>query len=109
MITEEFTRNALQALEAEAPQRLVEIMKEAAVRYATIRAEWALSDQALRLERDAERARAHDIFIDSINRLARELTVSGYSIEWRDTLGNDRKLIGDFACYTALVLGLQSR
>ncbi len=33
----------------------------------------------------------------------------GETIEWRAALGDDRKVIGDFACYVVLLVGLSAR
>lgn len=80
-----------------------------AVRYARLRVDWLLAgidrDPAL----DASRSRAHDAFIDSLNILSREAARRGQSVSWRERLGDDRKVIGDFACYLHAILGLQAR
>jgi len=34
---------------------------------------------------------------------------SGQSIRWRERLGDDRKVIGDFACHLHAILGLRAR
>lgn len=33
---------------------------------------------------------------------------NGEDITWRKTLGDDRKIIGDFACYVHCILGIQA-
>lgn len=49
-----------------------------------------------RAERDAERSRAHDSFIDSCNVLSRSMQTRGATNSERGKIGEDRKTIGDF-------------
>ena len=80
-----------------------------AIDYAHLRCQWQLLDRQQRQEIDERRTIAHNAFIDSINILSRNMAGQGEDISWRATLGNDRKVIGDFACYIALFLALQAR
>ena len=80
-----------------------------AIRYAHIRAEWSLMDSDQRREADASRTKAHNSFIDSCNILSRNMNKSGESVAWRASLGNDRKVIGDFACYLHCLLSIKVR
>ena len=59
------------------------------------------------MEQDLSRSMAHDAFIMSTNIVAR--TQGSIGAEWRDRLSDDRKRIGDFACYIALFEGMQAR
>lgn len=80
-----------------------------AVRYAQVRAQWQLAPRTERLEMDANRTRLHDAFIDACNALSRRLRAEDKDVGWRRALGDDRKRIGDLACYLHCVLGLQAR
>lgn len=80
---------------------------EKAVRYAHIRAEWNTLSREEKLERDSSRTAAHDSFISSINIIARSEGEIG--LQWRECLTDDRKRIGDFACYLALFRAIDSR
>ena len=80
-----------------------------AVRYAQIRAEWAMASPERRHDRDTSRTRAHDAFIDACNILSRAQGRSGEANHWRAALGNDRQSIGDFACFVHLFLALSAR
>ncbi len=82
-------------------------MLEKAVRYAHIRAEWNFLSKEKKMETDESRTIAHDAFISSINVIARIEKELGS--QWREQLGNDRKRIGDFACYIALFLAIDAR
>lgn len=82
---------------------------ESAVRYARIRTDWNLADDATRRDADAIRTRAHDAFIDNCNILSRAMAHNGMNNDWRRTLGDQRKDLGDFACYLHCVLGLEAR
>ena len=80
---------------------------EKAVRYAHIRAEWNALSREEKLERDSSRTAAHDSFIASVNIISR--TEGEIGSQWRERLGNDRKHIGDFACYISLFRSLEAR
>jgi hypothetical protein len=79
-----------------------------AVRYARLRTDWQLADLQSRREIDRHRTAVHDALIDACNILSRNMTESGEDSSWRASL-NDRKEIGDFACYVHCFLGLAAR
>ena len=80
-----------------------------ALRYTTLRVNWFISDQKARNELDDERTRAHNVFIDYCNIIAREMQKEGLDVSWRQQLGDDRKVIGDFACYVVAAIGEKAR
>lgn len=80
-----------------------------AVRYARIRTDYQLTPSESRNEIGALRTIAHNAFIDSCNILSRNMADNGEDITWRKTLGDDRKVIGDFACYLHCILGIHAR
>ncbi|MFZ4591610.1 MAG: hypothetical protein ACOYN6_11465 [Ignavibacteria bacterium] len=80
-----------------------------AVRYAQIRVEWMLSDTKRRIEVDLIRTKSHDAFIDSCNILSRQMGKLSEDNSWRQSLGNDRKTIGDFACYIHYAISIKAR
>jgi len=77
--------------------------------YARMRVDWQLSTPEERLLMDAARTRAHDAFIEACEMMSRCMEDEKEDISWREDLGNDRKEIGDFACYLHLILGLVAR
>jgi hypothetical protein len=77
-----------------------------AVRYARVRTDWQLADYDRRREIDDSRTAAHNALIDACNILSRAVSERGKDISWRAQLGQDRKSIGDFACYLPCLLGL---
>lgn len=81
----------------------------AAARYTGLRANWALANPANRAALDGPRRSAQDSFIDACNILSRNMAARGESIEWRDELGDDRKVLGNFACGLTLDLALSAR
>ena len=95
--------------ESPAALRLLRSWHLAAVSYAQVRADWQLASRPERTEKDANRTRLHDAFIDSCNALSRRLRADGKDVGWRQILGDDRKRIGDLACYLHCVLGLEAR
>ena len=84
-------------------------LENAAVLYAHWRAKWALAPLEARSDMDEERSRSHTAFIDACNILARAMRRSGEGASWRDNLGDDRKVIGDFACHLHCLLAIAAR
>jgi hypothetical protein len=82
---------------------------EAAIHYARIRTDWYFMHDDERRANDEARTRAHDAFIDCCNILSREMIKAGEDADWRKYLSNDRKEIGDFACYLHCIVGLNAR
>lgn len=109
MISFEESRDLLSRLESVGDPRLVEQLLASAVRYAGFRARWAVESLDARRQMDQARSSAHDAFIDCCNILSRSMRREGHSIDWRESLGNDRKTIGDFACLLACHLSMRAR
>jgi hypothetical protein len=89
----------------------VELRKELltfAVRYARLRTDWQLADIDERKRMDSHRTATHDALIDACNVLSRNMAKAGEDASWRAAM-NDRKEIGDFACYIHCFLGLAAR
>jgi len=84
-------------------------MFAAAVKYSQSRAGWPLLDREKRMDEDFTRTSRHNQVIDSLNILARYLKMQGKPASWRDVLGDDRKRIGDFACYLVFIGSLNAR
>lgn len=99
----------LQDIEEMTDDSLREEMIELAVRYARLRVDDLRSGPVANPEMGATRTRAHNALIDSLNILSRQAAKSGHSIRWRERLGDDRKVIGDFACHLHAILGLRAR
>lgn len=78
-----------------------------AVRYAHIRAGWNTLTREQKVEKDDSRTTAHDAFIVSVNIVARVEGDAGAA--WRERLTDERKRIGDFACYIALFEAIRAR
>ena len=81
----------------------------AAIRYCNIRVEWGFMTRVERLAVDAQRTAAHNALIDSVNVLSRSMALSGEDNGWRRILTDDRKVIGDFACFLVAHLGCLAR
>lgn len=92
--------------------RLIELRAQLfrrAVDYAGIRAEWQLSTPEQRAAMNEGRTASHDAFIEACDMMGRCMKDEQEDASWREDLGNDRKEIGDFACYLHLILGLVAR
>lgn len=81
----------------------------AAIRYAHIRAEWKSMSAEERISADPERTAAHNRFIDACNILSRNQISSGEDASWHKTIGSDRKMIGDFACWIHAFVAISYR
>lgn len=88
---------------------LREALVDVAVRYARMRADYYLADVEERRELDSARTLCHNALISSCDVLARNMAQNGENASWRQRLGNDRKVIGDFACHLHAVLGIAAR
>jgi hypothetical protein len=82
---------------------------KSAIKYAQIRAEWYLMEIDEKVQKDPFRTTLHNSFIDSCNILSRYMKNMSLDSSWRERLGDDRKRIGDFACYISAILGIKSR
>jgi hypothetical protein len=89
--------------------RLKDDLLARAVRYARLRTDWQLADHDRRRELDGSRTAAHNALIDACNILSRAMNERGKDISWRAQLGQDRREMGDFACYIHCILGLSAR
>lgn len=93
-------------------QEIYKNLVAVATKYAGIRAEWRLWDRITRIEHDDRRTSCHNSLIVKIDMLARYVKSRGKEATWRDVLGyekDDRKTIGDFACYLVFVNSLNAR
>jgi len=90
-------------------KRLKQDMIEQAVIYSRLRVDYLLTPIAQRQEIDARRIRSHDAFIGCCNSLSRNMKKGGYNADWREKLGEERKEIGDFACFIHCWLGIKAR
>jgi hypothetical protein len=89
-------------------EKRMELFRKAA-EYAQVRVEWQLSTLEERLGMDNRRKAAHDAFIEACEGMSRNMREEGEETSWKTELGDDRKEIGDFACYINLILGLVAR
>lgn len=75
--------------------------------YADLRAHWKITPKP---ERDNDRRTViHDSVIYSLNQLSIYMGYKHLDNSWRVDLGDQRKRIGDFACYVSLIYGLFAR
>ncbi|MCR4792792.1 MAG: hypothetical protein K5871_08575 [Lachnospiraceae bacterium] len=80
-----------------------------AAEYAKIRNDWELMTAEEKMAADEGRSLVHDGFIMSVNVLSRIAEKEGVDASWRSELGEDRKRIGDFACFISYVTGISNR
>ena len=84
-------------------------------RYSGFRSEWITLSMEQKVDSNSSRTSCHDSMIVEFNKLARYLSSKGKAVEWRKALGEEnddpynRKRIGDFGCYLALINSLNAR
>ena len=94
--------------DSEFDELFVKLMNQALV-YVSYRVKWMGMNRQERIEVDEERTRNHNLFIAYKNELAKYMYKNKMSIAWEDRLGEDRKRIGDFACFLVLIWGIKAR
>ena len=99
----------LAGIEATTAYKLSRELLATAIRYAHIRASWQLASVEEQKEMNLARRAAHNVLIDACNILSRRMAATGEDISWRAMLGDDRREIGDFACWLHAILGIRSR
>jgi len=99
----------LEEITTQKSREIRDMLYKSAVKYAHIRANWRFLEPDDRAESDKVRRISHNALIDACNILSRNIIKEGEGAAWRGLLGNDRKKIGDFACYLACIIGLESR
>ena len=80
-----------------------------AVRYARARVDYHLAEPEKQRWMGHDRSTLHNALISACDVLARNMVQHGEDRSWRDRLGNDRKIIGDFACYLHVIFGIAAR
>ena len=93
---------------------LAEEIRRAAFDYAVARGRWQLADQEGRAGMEQARSLAHDRFIDACNALSRACGRHDLAQNWRRRWGDgrsgeERRRIGDFACFIAWKLMVEAR
>ena len=80
-----------------------------ATRYTYIRNQWETMSTEERMSADDSRTQAHNVVITSLNTLARIVERDDGDASWRAQLGDERKRIGDFACFVSYITGISNR
>jgi hypothetical protein len=109
MLTHDAAKQCFDLIKESALTALRRQLIRAATDYAHLRAVWQISEREERRQMDQRRTLAHNAFIDCCNILSRSMEKADEDNSWREVLGDDRKRIGDFACYVHLFLGLEAR
>ena len=85
---------------------LAEVL-EKALKYVGFRVRWSLMSFEERAAQDSYRTSAHNAFIDSVRIYLRYKKRIEPAID--DTIPDDRKIIGDWACKLACDFGVRNR
>ena len=85
----------------------------AAVTYAARRASWLLLSREQKVATDDQRTAEHDAVLYSIAVIRGTIAQQGLPLDWYHRLIFDnvqeRKRVGDFACYVAYIYGVNAR
>lgn len=101
--------DSIKACKCEDLPEFVDDCLNKACAYSFMRVQWEFWDREKRMEKDSLRSSYHNAFIDSLNILARLLNSEGIETKWRQQLGDNRKRIGDFACFMTYIIGINNR
>ncbi len=82
---------------------------EKCANYTKIRNDWETMSREEKKDSDSLRTSRHDVVIASINVLSRIAGNEGIDNSWREKLGDERKRIGDFACFISYITGISNR
>ncbi len=85
-----------------------DFLKKAA-KYTKIRADWEHMSKEEKMDADSGRTAAHNSLIAATNILSRIAEKEGVDNSWRSELGDDRKRVGDFACFVTYITGISNR
>ncbi|MCR5739998.1 MAG: hypothetical protein K6G43_09275 [Lachnospiraceae bacterium] len=80
-----------------------------ALDYTERRCKWEFMSREEKIAADQGRTMCHNGFIDSLNLLSRIADKEGIDNSWRQKLGDERKRIGDFACFITYMTGISNR
>lgn len=81
----------------------------ASLHYSNLRFKWYFADMDEKKEMDQERTAAHNALIGYWNALRRYMNNQNIKLDSKTSLPNDRKNIGDLACYCCAIIGTISR
>jgi len=108
-MTHEIATECWRQIEATQQKDLKIALVRLAINYSAHRVQWKLVGVDARIALSPARTAAHNAFIDACNILSRSMLKAGEGNDWRNQLGQDRKEIGDFACFIVLFLGIAAR
>lgn len=97
------------ACRVEDKDEYLESFLEKAIKYSQIRAKWELYSNEEKAEKDPNRTSTHDGVIIAANVLSRLIASDGTDAGWRERLGDNRKRVGDYACFVAYMMGVSNR
>ena len=80
-----------------------------AIEYARLRVDHLIAAEEKRSQIGKERSAIHNALIAACDTLAKGMEDAHEDARWRETLGQDRKEIGDFACHVHGILGIAVR
>ena len=82
---------------------------QASISYAHIRSQWLLWEREERQQKDEGRTAKHERVIYCLKLPSRYLGQEGVDVSWFDSIEDNRKQIGDFACYIAYIYSINAR
>jgi len=88
---------------------LREDLNWASLRYSNLRFKWYVSDIDKKKDLDQERTASHNSLISCWNALCRYMNNQNIELNSKALFPNDRKNIGDLACFFCAIIGIMSR
>lgn len=91
----------------ETERELAQDLAMSAIKYTKYRMDFAINDNAWKMENDKYRTSAHNHYMDCLNIFLRYVGKQGKEVP--DLGGYDRKDLGDIACYLAYKSAISER
>ena len=84
-------------------------MTQLAIEYARLRVDHLIAAPDKQTQLGHQRSKVHNALITACDALAQAMEANHEDTLWREAIGQDRRDVGDFACYVHCKLGIESR
>ena len=84
-------------------------MTQLAIEYARLRVDHLIAAPDKQSQLGHHRSKIHNALIAACDALAQAMEAAHEDTLWREAIGQDRKDVGDFACYVHCIMGIESR
>ena len=108
-MTYQVAKDIFDTLSESRQREKVGIVMRLAIEYARLRVDHLIAAADRQPPIGHKRSQTHNALITAVNELAEAMESAYEDTVWRKLMGQDRKNIGDFACYVHCILGVEAR